>query len=455
MKFARGRVLIVDDDRGSRQFMEDALGASVQTVSVASGSEALDVLNRTDDIALILLDVVLPDINGFEVARHLENIEMLRDIPVFFVTGAAFRTNMIDEGFALGGSDFLAKPIQPALLRNKVLSTLVRRHKARIVSDLFTEMVDPDQRASIASVIEPGPIPILATPASETHDNAEAVAYQNGRAEIASSVLHNVGNILNSSSVSAKELYTSLSDRKPVRLLTKLKAYLEADREQQEPSTWLRLLDGIIELLEVRRKIHRGEAECLMEHMARIFQVMRQLEASTWGRGESRALDPGSILEEACEITSRTEKCSAIELSRSYQHLSEIHADQGKLFQIYLNLLENACEAAVETDEPKPIVRVRTYEREEHITIEIEDNGPGIPAYYLPKIFRFGFTTKPSRVGFGLHYCGITLQEMGGSIEVLERRKGRGTVFRLILRKAADAPDTIPVGSSGAVGLTT
>jgi CheY-like chemotaxis protein len=114
------RVLLVDDRRDNLVALEAILqGLPVMTVPVESGEAALKKL-LVDDYAVILLDAQMPDMDGFETATHIKQRDRTRHVPIVFMTAADRDANLALRGYAAGAVDYLAKPIDPWILRAKV-----------------------------------------------------------------------------------------------------------------------------------------------------------------------------------------------------------------------------------------------------------------------------------------------------------------------------------------------
>lgn len=117
---AAARVLLVDDRRDNLVALEAILqGLPVLPVAALSGEEALKQL-LVGDFALILLDVQMPDMDGFETARHIKRRERTRHVPIIFLTAADREAHLALRGYAVGAVDYLTKPFDPWVLRAKV-----------------------------------------------------------------------------------------------------------------------------------------------------------------------------------------------------------------------------------------------------------------------------------------------------------------------------------------------
>jgi CheY-like chemotaxis protein len=114
------RILLVDDRKDNLLALEAIMqGLPVQTVAAHSGEEALKHL-LVEDFALILLDAQMPDMDGFETARHIKRRERTRHVPIIFLTAADRDSHLAMRGYAVGAVDYLTKPFDPWVLRAKV-----------------------------------------------------------------------------------------------------------------------------------------------------------------------------------------------------------------------------------------------------------------------------------------------------------------------------------------------
>ena len=124
----RAKILLVDDRPENLTALEAVLGALDQTlVRAGSGEEALKAL-LTDEFAVILLDVQMPGLDGFETAAHIKRRERTKDIPIIFLTAVSNGPHHTFRGYAAGAVDYLSKPFDPWILRAKV-AVFVELHR--------------------------------------------------------------------------------------------------------------------------------------------------------------------------------------------------------------------------------------------------------------------------------------------------------------------------------------
>ncbi|WP_043265311.1 response regulator [Streptomyces sp. CT34] len=113
-------ILIVDDMEENLVALEAVLGSlATKVVRARSGEEALKAMLR-EEFAVVLIDVLMPGMNGFETAANIKGLDQTKDVPIILLTGASVDPNYAYRGYTVGAADFLIKPFDPWLLRTKV-----------------------------------------------------------------------------------------------------------------------------------------------------------------------------------------------------------------------------------------------------------------------------------------------------------------------------------------------
>ncbi|MBK7002581.1 MAG: diguanylate cyclase [Rhodoferax sp.] len=131
----RQSVLVVDDERINRTVLADLLKAEYQVLLAKSGEQALERALQDNAVDLILLDVMMPEMDGYEVIRQLKQHDKTRDIPVIFITAL---NSVGDEemGLSLGASDYIGKPFSPAIVRARVGNLMRFVHQRKLLEAL-------------------------------------------------------------------------------------------------------------------------------------------------------------------------------------------------------------------------------------------------------------------------------------------------------------------------------
>jgi len=279
---------------------------------------------------------------------------------------------------------------------------------------------------------------------AEVHRQLMEASRLAGMAEIATNVLHNVGNVLNSVNVSAGLIGTRLrSSRLPglaraVRLMDEhagdLGGFITHDPKGQLLPDYLREL---ARALQAEHAAIAGELEALGKSVDHIKEVVaaQQSYAGTARRVES--LQFATLVDDALRIDAGALTRHQVAVTKQLPALPDLPLDRHRLLQILVNLIGNAKQALdlVADREPRITLGARLAEtangRVLHITVA--DNGEGIAPENLTRLFAHGFTTRKSGHGFGLHSCALAVQEMGGSLGAHSDGPGRGAVFTIEL----------------------
>jgi two-component system, NtrC family, sensor kinase len=261
-----------------------------------------------------------------------------------------------------------------------------------------------------------------------------------GRSEIATGVLHNVGNVLNSVNVAAN-LATKKTDELSFRDLELLVGVLQSHERdlgrfvEQDPRG-KHLVPFLKELaggLGAQRQSIQGELKALNEGIEHIAELVRaqQSHAGTKGVFELAAL--GEQLEAALKICQQGLNAhGGIAVQRDFAALPSVRVDKHKLMEILVNLIQNAGQALAERGGDGLCLVLRTLAVDERTArIEVRDNGVGIARENLTRVFHHGFTTKKDGHGFGLHVSANAATEMGAKLHAHSDGPGRGAAFYL------------------------
>ncbi len=262
-----------------------------------------------------------------------------------------------------------------------------------------------------------------------------------GMAEVATGVLHNVGNVLNSINVSVSLVMDKVTHPGAASLDKALALLHEHENDLHHFLVENPKGKKLISYLELLNQHWAGERDQVakelgglarnVEHIKEIV-AMQQSYAQTSGVLE--ILEPTELVEDAIRMHSAAYQRHAVEMVREFCGVPPITVDRHKTLQILTNLLQNAkyaCEDKAGTDRQVTVRLSRA--NPERIRIEVADNGVGIPPENLTRIFSFGFTTRRNGHGFGLHSGALAAKEMGGSLTARSEGPGKGASFVLEL----------------------
>jgi C4-dicarboxylate-specific signal transduction histidine kinase len=263
-------------------------------------------------------------------------------------------------------------------------------------------------------------------------------AHLAGRAEVAVSVLHNVGNVLNSLNVTATLTHQGLSHL-PLHNVARVGELLTRHRETPG---WLhedergRVVPDFLVRLGTTLEQERGQLLTqLREVLAHIEHIKHVVAMQNPHAGRGRMLERmelAELVEMALRLHAADFERSGVEVVRHFTPMPQMRVEKHKVLQILVNLLSNAHHALVRgrTGQRRLILHMG-WEPGARWHIRVEDNGMGIAPEHLDKLFCFGFTTREDGQGIGLHVSALAAQEMGGSLHVHSGGPGCGAAFVL------------------------
>jgi len=262
-----------------------------------------------------------------------------------------------------------------------------------------------------------------------------------GVAELASGVLHNVKNVITSISVSAGVVAEQLHRSKSANL-DKVTAMLrEHSRDlgsflTEDPKGKLlpAYLEKLAEQLAAERRALLGELQEFEKNVQHIKEIVTMQQDCARLGGTSEKARPVDLIEDSLRFSTAALARHGIQVAREYDsNLPEISVEKHKVLQILVNLIRNAKQACQASDRPDKKLILRATNGGEFIHLVVTDNGIGIPAENLGRIFEHGFTTKKTGHGFGLHSAALTVRDLGGNIQVHSDGPGTGATFILKL----------------------
>jgi signal transduction histidine kinase len=280
---------------------------------------------------------------------------------------------------------------------------------------------------------------------AEAQQGLITLSRQAGMAEVASGVLHNVGNVLNSVNVSATLVANQIRESRLTNLIAltdlleehsgNLPDFLSSDPKGQRVMPYLAKLT---KCLGEEHQTMLREVESLTRHIDHIKEIVAAQQSYGAVSGLIETLSLQDLVEDAIRIVEPGISRHGIHLERGYQAVPLVAVDKHQILQILLNLLRNAEDAINEAGKPEKLIHVRISRPEDdRVRIEVHDNGVGLPPENLTRIFAHGFTTKPHGHGFGLHSGALAAKQLGGTLWAQSDGPGQGAVFTLELPLAA------------------
>ena len=263
---------------------------------------------------------------------------------------------------------------------------------------------------------------------------------QAGMAEVATNVLHNVGNVLNSVSVAADAVAMKVQDfrvgklRSVAGLLNEnagnLAEFLTVDpRGKSLPDYLVKLADS----LAAPQDAILGEIESLKDNIDHIKGVVAMQQSYARRAGVLESVLATDLVEDAIRINSAGLARHEVRLDRDFEDVPPVVTDRHKVLQILVNLMSNAKYALEHAGANRHVVVTVRGNGATGVKIAVSDTGVGIPPENLNRMFQHGFTTKKDGHGFGLHSGALAAKELGGRLTAMSQGSGKGATFTLEL----------------------
>ncbi len=279
----------------------------------------------------------------------------------------------------------------------------------------------------------------------ETQKTLVEVAHRTGMAEIATGVLHNVGNVLNSVKVSSQFLREKVENSKVKGLEKVVDLFKEHENDLNsfitldEKGKMLPLyLIKLVEALKVEQDTYLDELYNINTGISHIEEIVAVQQDYAGVSGVTEMILLTKMMDDVVKMYHDSFSLYKIKVYKNYSKVSPILIEKGKLMQVFVNILKNAEESFIIKGEDDKIIKINILEDNESQKVEIIDNGVGIKKEDLARIFSYGYSTKENSKGFGLHTSALTLEELKGKMFVYSEGEGKGAKFTVIIPRKAD-----------------
>ncbi len=389
------RILLVDDEPVNRQVLINHLSLqNYQLVEVTGGQEALDAIEQQGPFDLVLLDIMMPKMSGYQVCAKLRETYPATDLVVIFLTAKNQVADLV-QSFGVGGNDYLSKPVSKYELLTRVETHLkfldINRNLERKVFDRTNELVHAEKMASLGT--------------------------------LTAGVAHEINNPTNFVHVSTQNLGADLD---------KFQQFLfDLAGEDAEQS--------ILDSFSRRFKPMHQHLATITEGTQRIKHIVKDLRAFT----QLDAADHKSVVITRCLQSTinlvKTKNKAVAHFVTEFVDSPELLCYPAQLNQVFMNLIVNACDAIRDKLRQQQIdtpgeVKVSCRVVNDEIEITVKDNGCGMTDQTKKKLFEPFYTTKDvgEGTGLGLSISYGIVQKHGGELSV-ESVLGEGSVFKLTL----------------------
>ena len=280
-----------------------------------------------------------------------------------------------------------------------------------------------------------------------------------GMAEVATGVLHNVGNVLNSVNVSAAMLRDRIKQTrlpnlaKAVNLMQEhtadLGSFITTDPKGRQIPKFLEMLK---DHLCLENQLLLEETDSLDRNIQHIKEIVSAQQSHARVYGANETLEPKDLMEDTLRVNEMAFARHGVRIARDYLPVPAVVVDRHKVMQILINLMRNSKQSLMASAGSDKVITLRISRAGNgRVHLSVIDNGGGIAPENLLKVFQHGFTTKKDGHGFGLHSCANAAKEMSGSLNVHSDGPGTGARFTLELPAAEKAGITAPeiAGTAG------
>ncbi len=386
----KGKVLIVDDNPKNLQYAAKVLTDAGYDISVAqSGMNALNYINRTSPLPdLILLDIMMPEMSGYEVCEKLKSSSLTKDIPVIFLT-AKTEIDDIVKGFDLGGVDYITKPFQP--------KEILARIKTHI--ELIRTKIELKEKNDLLNLYNKSLIDQIKERTNElisAHNNIEN--YKQLKSNFLAQISHEI--------------------RTPVNVIINYLTLLKLDAEENDSNN----IDN-----ELFNSINSASRRLI--RTIEMIVTMSELQNNIFHIEKAPTFVISEILYPLIEKRDSDFKSKKLQLFTNISAFNQLaNIDKDSMFTVFDNIIDNAIKYTT-----KGSVTITALNNSEGIlTVTIEDSGIGISEEYLGSIFRpftqedEGYTRRFEGNGLGLTIS-KKMCELNDVYFNIVSKKGEGT----------------------------
>ena len=351
-------ILIVDDKQSNLDTLEFLIDdidfkpeINVHVIKADNGNDAL-TLAMKHKIALIILDIQMPQMDGFEVASYLQKATKTKDMPIMFLTAAFKSEDMRERGLHIGAVDYLLKPIDPLILVPKILHYI----DFYVITNKLID-INKDLELKIKEEVN-------------KNQEKDRLLFQQSKM---ASMGEMIGNIAH-------------QWRQPISII----------------SMWANNIIMDIDMEEVENESLRKYAININQQTKHLSQTIDDFRNFFSPNKNNEKFGLKDSIEKTMNLLSASMKTHEIEVIKNIDDI-EIVSLENELMQAILNIIKNAKDILVTlTKESKKLIFITIYKKSDSVIIEIKDNAGGVPEDIIEKVFEPYFTTKHKSQGTGI-----------------------------------------------------
>ena len=424
--------LIIEQTSNFRNAISEPLRREgVKVYESSDGMAGLEIFkNSKNNINMVILDYYLPTLNGHQLLLKIRNESKNIDLPIIMVSELSDKNIQI-QLFKDGLTDLLTKPfIQEELIARLDIHIKNIIHKILLEKNILE--LENHKKYLEEKVVE------RTRTLKEAQEQLLEASRHAGMAEIATDVIHNIGNALNSINISAEVTKANIDDLQ-LNIINKIVELMDDHKEDLGDFMSNTKKGQLIPVLLKEFAAHIAEdkgqlndevkkMKASVEHIQSIIQV-QQSNAKNILVVDLQ--NPIELFETAIQMNESSINRHDISLEKEFGKESDIKTDRHKVLQILINLISNAKGAFTDILQSDKKIICRITKSDGFLDFSVIDNGIGIPKENLDKIFNYGFTTKKTGHGFGLHNSANTAEQLKGSLIVTSEGSNKGASFSL------------------------
>lgn len=424
------KILVVDDEKFNLVMARDIIISNVvgsEVVLCNSPQNVMTMLTQ-NEIDIILMDIIMPNINGISLLKEIRSKDGYKDIPIIMFTGVSDKESF-KQCFEYGANDYISKPIDITEFTARMQAAVRSRKNTLILKEMLKRVASQyEELQEVTRKLKETQFYLI---------QKEKLA---SLGEIAAGVAHEINNPIGfvNSNLETMEKYLA----KIIALISVYGDFVASVADENISRQQLLEEKQRIHTLEKQQKIHFvlddlapliKESKDGVDRVSKIVRSLRNF-ARSGTEDEITMNDLNQIVEEALLITKNEIKYTA-NIDKRLGDIPNITCDKSQIGQVLINIFINASQAikSQKREEMGNII-VETFQENNNVICRVTDDGPGIKAEYLGRIFDPFFTTKEvgSGTGLGLSIAYGIIKQHGGELSVSnEIERGASFLIRL------------------------